>query len=111
MQLTMKNLIFISFIVLFVSCNETQSIFTTDIKDILSNPHKFKNKEVTIRGRVTDAFNFLGLKYFKLKDETGEIYVIPKNIVPNIADEVTIRGYVDQYFKIGDLQLTVIIEK
>lgn len=105
----MKKLAILLLIPFVFGCNDAKNIISTDIKDILNDPHNYKDKPVIISGRVTDAFN-VGLKYYQVKDKTGEIYVIPKDIVSNIGDDVILTGRVEQYFKIGNSKLTVIEE-
>lgn len=83
----------------------------TNIDDIHKNPEKFVEKNVTIKGKVISSTNAMVIKYFTVKDDTGEIYVTTENTLPNENEKIKISGKVKQYFKIGDIQLTVIIEE
>lgn len=83
----------------------------TNIDDIQKNTEKYVDKEVTIKGKVISSTNAMLVKYFAVKDDTGEIYVTTENALPNENEKIKITGKVRQYFKIGDLQLTVIIEE
>ncbi len=104
----MGKIKFISFFLLsallFTSC-------TTKISDIQNNPKEFNDKEVSVKGKVVSSKNAVVLKYFKLEDGTGTIYVITKNDLPDENDKVKVTGNVKQYFKIAGLKLTVIMEE
>ncbi len=78
------------------------------IEKILSNPKAYEGKIVTIEGEVTDktAF-FVVLKFFKVRDKTGEITVVTKNSLPEIKSKVRVKGKVDEAFSIGDQKLLV----
>jgi hypothetical protein len=82
------------------------------IENILSNPKAYEGKVVTIEGEVTDrtAF-FVVLKFFRVKDKTGEIIVVTKNSLPELKSDVLVKGKIDEAFPVGDQKLLVFIEE
>ncbi len=78
------------------------------IEKILSNPKAYEGKVVTLEGEVTDrtAF-FVVLKFFKVRDKTGEITVATKTSLPEVKSKVRIKGTIDEAFPIGDRRLLV----
>ena len=78
------------------------------IEKILSNPKAYEGKVLTIEGDVTDrtAF-FVVLKFFKVRDKTGEITVVTKDSLPEIKANVRVKGKVDEAFPVGDQKLLV----
>ncbi len=82
------------------------------IEKILSNPKAYEGKEVTIEGEVTDrtAF-FVVVKFFKVRDKTGEIIVVTKKTLPEARSTVVVKGRIDEAFPIGDRKLTVFMEE
>ncbi len=82
------------------------------IEKILSNPRAFEGKSVTIEGEVTDrtAF-FVVVKFFKVKDKTGEITVVTTRTLPAINSTVRVKGRIDELFAIGDHKLVVLDEE
>ena len=84
----------------------------TQIDTILSNPKAYEGKEITIEGEVTDrtAF-FIVVKFFKVKDKTGEITVVRKKSLPELRSIVRIKGKIDQVFPVGDQKLLVFVEE
>jgi len=79
------------------------------IEKILTNPKAYEGKVVTIEGDVTDrtAF-FVVLKFFKVRDKTGEITVVTKDGLPEIKSKVRVKGKVDDAFPVGDQKLVVL---
>lgn len=83
---------------------------TTDIADIKENPKEYADKEVTIKGEVVSTTNAFFLKYYTIKDNTGEINVTTKQKLPDENTKVKISGTVRELLKIGDMKMTVIEE-
>ncbi len=65
-----------------------------------------------IEGEVTDRTGFfVVLKFFKLKDKTGEITVVTKKALPEIKSTVSVKGKTDEAFPIGDQKLLIFVEE
>ncbi len=84
-----------------------------EIEKILSNPRAYEGKVITIEGEVTDRTAFFGVvKFFKVRDKTGEITVVTKRrALPEIKAIVRVKGTIDEVFAVGDLKLVVLIEE
>ena len=82
------------------------------IENILSNPKEYEGKVVTIEGEVTErtAF-FVVLKFFRVKDKTGEITVVTKKSLPEVRSIVRVKGKIDQVFPVGDQKFLVFVEE
>ncbi len=80
----------------------------TKIKDLLDNPAKYENKEITIAGVVTSSTNLPNvMQYYMLKDDSGEIMVYikeDKNHVPNENAKVSATGKLIQNAKFFGIQ-------
>lgn len=83
-----------------------------EIEKILSNPRAYEGKVVTIEGEVTDrtAF-FVVVKFFKVKDKTGEITVVTKRTLPATNSIVRVKGRIDEIFAVGDQKFVVLVEE
>lgn len=99
--------IILSLSLLLIGCN---SILATPIHKIIENPRDYSGKSVTISGEVTEVFSLVFVKYFVLKDKTGEITVITKRPLPREGIKTTVKGSVQEAFSLGDKQLIVIVE-
>lgn len=85
-------------------------MFSTPINKILENPRDYINKSVRISGRVKEVVGLIVVKYFVVKDKTGEIIVVTKRPLPKEGAEITVKGKVHEAFAIGDKQLLVLVE-
>ncbi len=86
-------------------------LFSTPIGKILADPRAYAGKTVTVSGEVTQVFSLVFIKYFRLRDETGEIVVVTDRILPKVGTKIKVKGTVQEAFSIGDQQLIVIVEE
>jgi hypothetical protein len=86
-------------------------VFSTKIADIKANPRQYDGKTVVVAGEVKESANLLFMKYYVVKDDTGEITVITDRAVPRAGENVRVKGIVNQAFSLGDQSLVVIVEK
>jgi hypothetical protein len=101
-------LMIISLTLFLCSCD---SLFTTPINKISENPRDYVGKTVTVSGEVIRVFGLFIVKYFVVKDETGEITIVTEKSLPKIGIKIKVKGTVKEAFSIGDQQLIVIFEK
>lgn len=84
----------------------------TPIEKILSNPKAYEGNAVSIEGEVTDRTSFfVALKFFKVKDKTGEITVVTRKSLPEIRSTVSVKGRIDDAFPLGDQKLLIFVEE
>ena len=94
--------------ILLMAC--VPGFFPTPIGLILENPRDYEGKMVKVSGVVTESINLFFVKGFKLKDDTGEIFVVTDKILPKVGSTTNARGYVKEGFTVGETQLIVIVE-
>lgn len=97
-------------LIVALSVTACDRLTTTPIGEIAQNPRAFDGKTVTIKGKVTEAFSLFVIKYFSLKDETGQMIVVTNKPLPKRGTSLTVEGMVREAFSIGDRQLLVLIE-
>ena len=103
-----KTALLLILLALLVGCG---SLFSTPIGKIVENPRDYADKTVTISGEVTQVFSLLIIKYFTVKDSTGEIVVITEKPLPKPGAKMKVKGTVREAFSLGDKSVVVIIEK
>ena len=83
----------------------------TDIEKLANNPAAYAGKEVAIEGEVTDRTALFGaLKFYKIKDKSGEMIVVTKKSLPEIKSTEAVKGRIDEAFSMGDQKLVVLVE-
>ncbi len=93
---------------LLCQCSE---LVSTKIADIRNNPRHYAGKEVTVSGEVTETVSLVVVKYFTLRDNTGEITVVTERALPKEGERLKVRGTVREAFSIGSERLLVIVEE
>jgi hypothetical protein len=83
----------------------------TPIKKIYRSPEKYHNKDVKVKGRVISSLQLIDLLSFTIKDRTGKIMIVTKNLLPLKNDKVKVHGQVDRNFKYKEQNTIVIVEK
>jgi len=86
------------------------NLFATKIGRITAEPGAFDGRTVTVAGEVTGRVNLAVIKFFKLRDRSGEITVVTEGPLPREGDQVRVKGTVKQAFALGDLRAVVIVE-
>lgn len=86
------------------------NMFPDRIGDVVQNPRKYCEKEVKVKGKVTQIFSMIVIKSFVIKDDTGEIRVITQKPMPRVNETVRVHGIVNCAFSLGDQQIMVIVE-
>lgn len=86
------------------------SLSSTPINKILENPRDFGGKQVTVSGEVTEIFSLFVMKYFVIRDKSGEIVVVTNRPLPRKDTKIKVTGKVEEAFSIADKQLIVIVE-
>lgn len=70
-----------------------------------------QNTTVYVRGTVGDRAPFLGTGAYQLQDETGKVWVLTDDILPQTGEEVTIKGQLEyqsipvRQYELGELYL------
>lgn len=93
-------------IIVSISCG----IGTTKIDDIISHPRDYAGKEVTISGEVTETFSLIFVKYFVVRDNSGEISVVTDRPLPAKGEKIKVKGNVKEAFSLGTNTALVLME-
>jgi hypothetical protein len=79
----------------------------TAVADIVRAPGSYENKQVKVRGEVTDAVKlpFPDVRYYSLREGDAEITVFAAETVPGVGDRVSVVGTVNSPAIIGGVGL------
>lgn len=68
--------------------------FHTSISKIRYEPEKYKDKEVSIKGRVSETIGipFVQKGAYQVDDGSGKIWVLSQKRRPSRGEEVTVKG-------------------
>ena len=74
---------------------------TTTISHILAEPQRYRQKDVGLKGNVTESVSLLGHGAYKLDDGTGTIWVVSTHGVPRKGAQVKVNGKIRDVVDIG----------
>ena len=86
---------------------------TVKIGSINSEPYRYHDDAVTIKGRVMNTTNLFVVKTFRVADKSGEITVVAdesRTVLPPVGQKVKVSGKVYEACKLGSLQKIVVVE-
>ncbi len=80
---------------------------TIDIGEIRADPGKYLGKECKVKGYVTRVLDipFTSDDYFKINDETGEIWIFTHRGVPPENKEVKVTGVLERAITIMGIEI------
>jgi len=104
-----RSFFFVVLGLVIISCAAC-GIGTTKIGDITGHPRDYAGKEVTVSGEVTEVFSFFVVKYFVIRDATGEITVVSEKPLPAKGEKIKVKGIVKEAVSIGTKTALVLVE-
>ena len=73
------------------------------IQHVTADPSRYRDRDVTISGNVTDSYSVAGQGAYRLEDRTGSIWVVSTHGVPRKGAEVKTTGTIKEGFNLGAL--------
>lgn len=83
----------------------------TSVSKIMSDPARYRNKEVSIAGTVTDSYGILGQGAYEIDDGTGRLWVATTRGVPSRGAHVGVKGHILSGFNVGGRSFGTILEE
>ena len=81
------------------------------IAKVKMDPGRYAGREISIAGRVTDAFGAMGHGAFEVDDGTGRIWVVTGTGVPETGAKLAVVGHVEQGVAIAGRNFAVILRE
>src|SRR5262249_34716219 len=73
----------------------------TTINQVMADPSRYRDREVTVSGTVSNSFSALTRGIYLVKDDTGELWVYSDRGVPRNGARVTVKGTIREGFNLG----------
>ena len=84
--------------VLFMTSCEEKTI-----NQIMADPQRYANREVSIVGKVVKSYSVMGNGVYQVDDGTGKLWVVSKTGVPREGARVAVKGKIRDGYNFGDL--------
>lgn len=99
----MRLVIPLSRLALLLAVVASSACASVTINKVLTDPARYRDKEVTISGQVSDSFSVASRGAYKVRDDSGELWVVSDKGVPRTGAEVKVTGRVREGYNIGSL--------
>ena len=76
---------------------------TKSINDILADPSRYANRDVTVKGEVTQSVSVLGHGSYKIEDGGGSLWVVSTKGVPRKGARVKVSGKIRDVADLGSV--------
>jgi hypothetical protein len=73
------------------------------VNDVLADPGRYAQKEVSISGQVVESFSLVGRGFYCVEDSTGRLWVFSSKGVPRKGAGVKVKGKIQDGFDISSL--------
>jgi hypothetical protein len=81
----------------------TSACASTSINKVLSDPSRYRNHDVTVKGTVTESMSIIDRGVYRLEDHGSQLWVVSGEGVPRTGAHVTVTGKIRDVFDIGNL--------
>ncbi len=75
----------------------------TSINQVLADPGRYRDREVKISGQVMDSYSVADRGAYRVRDRTGQLWVVSDHGVPRRDAHVSVRGTIREGFNLGAL--------
>lgn len=100
--------------IFFSGSNYREGKTEATVCQIVDNPRKYAEfKQVTVEGKVVGSKSLAGYNLFEVKQKEKDcsIDVVSEGASPSEGETLTVKGQVQEAFKLGDNRMLVIVEK
>jgi len=107
--MTKKNVLVVVsslLIVFLLGCPQQKKI-----GEINRDPQRYVNKDIAVKGTVTNSFSALVTGAYELDDGTGKLWVLSNGGVPSKGTRVGVRGNIETGFALGGRSFGTILRE
>jgi hypothetical protein len=76
---------------------------TRTVRQVTADPYRYRDREVTVSGRVVESFALANRGAYEIEDRTGRLWIISDRGVPGRDTRVTVKGTVRTAFNFGPI--------
>jgi hypothetical protein len=107
--MTKKNLLAVAatlLVVFLLGCPQQKKI-----GEINQDPQRYVNKDIAVKGTVSNSFSALVSGAYELDDGTGKLWVLSNGGVPSKGTKVGVRGRIQTGFSFGGRSFGTILRE
>lgn len=90
-------------ILLMATVTLSSACASVTINRVLADPARYRDREVTVSGQVSDSYSLGSRGAYRVRDGSGELWVISEKGVPRTGAEVKVTGRIREGYNVGSL--------
>jgi hypothetical protein len=99
----MRRTLSLGILALLVVVLASAACASVTINTVLADPSRYRDRDVTVSGEVTDSFSVTSRGAYRLKDGSGELWVVSEQGVPRTGAQVKVTGRIRECCNLGAL--------
>lgn len=81
----------------------TGACASVTVNKVLTDPGRYRDREVSVSGEVTDSFSVMSRGAYRLKDGSAQLWVVSDNGVPRNGARVVVKGKIREGYNLSGL--------
>ena len=77
------------------------SCASVTINKVLADPSRYRDRDVTVSGEVTDSFSVMSRGAYRVRDASGQLWVVSEQGVPRNGARVEVKGKIREGYNLG----------
>lgn len=77
------------------------SCASVTINKVLADPGRYRDQDVTVSGEVSDSFSVMSRGAYRLRDGSGQLWVVSEHGVPRNGARVVVKGQIREGFNLS----------
>ena len=73
------------------------------INQVLADPGRYRDRDVTVSGEVADSFSVMSRGAYRLRDGSGQLWVVSEHGVPRNGARVVVKGKIREGYNLSGL--------
>src|SRR5215510_14736900 len=93
----------VALLLLVIGAFSSAACAARTINQVLADPGRYRDRQVTLSGSVTESFSLVGNGAYQIQDNTGNLGVVSNGGVPRDGARVSVTGTVREGFSLGSV--------
>jgi len=99
----MRRTTWFGILTLLVAVLASAACASVTINKVLADPSRYRDRDVTVSGEVSDSFSVASRGAYRLRDGSGELWVVSEHGVPRNGAQVHVSGKIREGYNLGGL--------
>lgn len=96
-----QRMLWIGTLALLMGGLGSTSCASVTINKVLADPGRYRDQDVTVSGEVSDSFSVMSRGAYRLKDASGQLWVVSEQGVPRNGAQVVVKGKIREGFNLS----------